>query len=363
MKVYEIISEGNLSSLLGRGAELVGKALGRDKKDLIKSAGEQAASWAKSSGKSIEDAATSIFQRYNSILTNAMKAPENAGKSVEQVAKELNIHPMYADPKTAKQIANAGYAVKSAGVAGKLAKGMLSPALLTAWNLYELTGPITEYNQQIKRAQQQGWDQPTYQAYVNRQATILVASEAKLLTTAIIGRVISGVAGRALGLAFPKLGSFISKLGPTVALTYFGTEERRQQLAAGLLSILGPEVMDSIGAVISPFTEQLRNWNPISSTPTSGGSSSSVGTTNPTKQDISNTSSNPPANQDYDYDPHGISQGSTTAMGRQMYTNNSKAVNNYDVTGWVTKPGKPGFIQDPNNPANFLPKPAGWTGN
>jgi hypothetical protein len=50
-----------------------------------------------------------------------------------------------------------------------------------------------------------------------------------------------------------------------------------------------------------------------------------------------------------------------TKMGRKMWSVDPLEVNNYDITGWIQKPGDPRSIVDPKNPANFLPKPDTYT--
>ena len=44
-----------------------------------------------------------------------------------------------------------------------------------------------------------------------------------------------------------------------------------------------------------------------------------------------------------------------------MWSVDPNAVNNYDITGWVQKPGDPHSIVDPKDPSRFLPKPDTYT--
>jgi hypothetical protein len=398
MKVYEVISENNLDEGLGnllyKGIGALGKAVtGRlgSKTEFAEKAGEYIASIAKSRGISVARAAEQVFATPTPAQEQAISRAVRSGFSREKAMERLGLqtHPYYSDAAIkAKAISHAEsmpgrellgkIGIKSGGdLAFTAAKYSLN-----AWGIYELWGPWSDYKKQVelgqKKLESREWDQATFQAWVNRQTTILIGNEARLLTAAVIGKVFSGVAGKLIGAAFPRVGAIVSKLGPAAALTYFGTQESRESLAAGILSVMGPEVTDYIGGVLSPFTEKLRSLDPTggNTIPAAGSAAApqDLTTGNTAKQDIGSTST--PANgagttaTDEPYDPHKASASQMsgsgsgkTAMGRKMYYNDPNTINNYDITGWISKPGQPTFIQDPKNPANFLPKPSGWTPN
>jgi len=88
------------------------------------------------------------------------------------------------------------------------------------------------------------------------------------------------------------------------------------------------------------------------------------------KQDIDSTSTPGKTNAEPNAEPGGKAKPSdapttskpyVTPKGRKMYSNDPLALRNYDITGWVRKPGQPGWIMDPKYPSDMLQEPPGWT--
>jgi len=381
MKVYEIISEQTahegLLSMIGKGAQAVTGMFKGGKAEFLKDAGEEALTIARKTGKSFDQAATDLFAKKQREVANYAKRYK---VSPEEAARQLDVHPSYLKPPAGieKEVAKKAAAAKGAETLTKFGiKGswdLLGKAIkgtVTLWGLYEMVEPLLEFREQMSNAQSQvdsgKWSQENYQAALNQQTAILIAKMAALMVSGGIFKLLSSPLRGPLMSKIPGLATVLAG-GQNAVSTWVNNESNSSAIAAFVANEI-PGMADLVGGALSPFMKPLLKYSgagsgaPSGATPSSG-AAAPAGTTSGTngttaQQDIDSTSSTPAAGASAtgDIDPN----TGKTKMGRKMWSVDPNAVNNYDITGWVQKPGDPHSIVDPKDPSRFLPKPDTYT--
>jgi len=387
MKVYEIISEQTaheskgIVSMIGQGAQAVAGLFKGGKAEFIKDAGQEAMNIARKTGKSFDQAAENLFAKKQKEVANYAKKYK---VSPEEAARQLDVHPIYLKPPAgiAKEVADEAKEAKGletlakVGVKGKWdLLGKTIEGTVTAWGLYELVKPLLEFREQMVNAQSQvdsgKWTQENYQAALNQQTAILIAKMAALMVSGGIFNLLASPLRGPLMKKIPGLATVLIG-GQNAILTWVNNESNSSAIAAFVANEI-PGMADLVGGALSPFMKPLLKYSfagsgtPSGATPSSG-AAAPAGTTSGTntntsgttaQQDIGSTSSTPAAGSSAtgDIDP----KTGKTKMGRKMWSVDPLEVNNYDITGWIQKPGDPHSIVDPKNPANFLPKPDTYT--
>jgi hypothetical protein len=398
MKVYEIISEDAKTGLLKKaggwlvnklGGGVITKAMG--KSEFIDAEAHAIANLAKTRGVSVAKAMQMSRQEELDAIKYSIKRMNTQIKPAElerqAQAELLSRKPHLSDPAVLSKIEKqAGTqsginALEKTGEFGEKvwATGMFG---LKAWGLWEMWGPpLMDYREAMANAKANldsgAWNQSKYDYVENQQLSTLIGRlGAALLITSVPAMLVNNQLTR--GILGKHLGGILD-LGTTAGVIAFrrwlNQDNNADAIAAVMMndyvagngSIMGNPI-PGLGSVAAGFKNQITGGvkaDPSKVKPQAGGGqdASPASTTNPSavgatkaKQDIASTSITP-ANQGNTSTP-GTGK---TAMGRKMWSDDPLAINNYDITGWVSKPGNPNFIQDPKNPANFLPKPDGWT--
>jgi hypothetical protein len=390
MKVYEIIAEdaktgiltkaaGWLTNKLGGGA--ISKAMGKG--EFIEAEANAIANLAKSHGVSVAKAMQMSRKKeldsikYSIKLMNPRIKPAELERQAQ--AELLSIKPHLSDPSVLSKIERqAGtqsginalsHVGEKLGIAGKAVDAAVHTAL-TAWAIYAFYKPWSEFKENMEAAQHnlsKGWTRDNYQHALNEQTTILITKWGALLAGGLIAKVFSGPLGKLIGVGLPAVGAIVSRLGPAAAYTYLSSKENSEGIAAFIANNI-PEVSQYIGGLLSPFLQPLTNLaDPDKAAldapgKTGGGANASpAGTTTGGKQDIDSTSTPGKNNSASSKDAPTTSKPYITPKGRKMYSNDPLALRNYDITGWVRKPGQPGWIMNPNDKTDILQEPPGWT--
>lgn len=425
MKVYEIISENQVdeawyTGLLNRGlSKVAGKVAGKmmSKADFIEREAGVVANLARSRGISMADALAQheagkaqAVKKYMSDAIAAAKKAKQPAPNMAVLQKEAEeaagIHPTFSkDASIQRKIIAKAEETHGAAIAGKVGEfggkawsaGMLG---LKGWGLYEMWWPpLSDYRESMANAKAKldsgEWNQAKFDYVENQQLSILIGRlGAALLITTVPAMLVNNKITRAI--LGKHLGGILD-LGTTAGVIAFRSWLNRDDNAdsiaaimmndyvAGNAQIMGnpiPGLGSMAAALKHKITGDITADPNAAKTGAGGGADTSPATTTTgatgtpgAKQDIASTSTGiTPGNHGDAPEPgaapnttpsHGdapVAAGpGTTTMGRKMWSNDPMAINNYDITGWQTMPGKPGFIQDPNNRANFLPKPPNWT--
>ena len=256
-------------------------------------------------------------------------------------------------------------------------EGLVGTAIwggLAIWGIKELFAPVIRFYDVMSKIDK---NSPNYQATLDKQTGILILDMGAMF----VGGKLVGALFKSLGLLtrFPVFGNFIKKLGINEFRTWLNDKENADSIAAAILMhcdkvpIIGGLIKQA-EHVISPFLEPIIDIGKQVSNVTSQDGDSENGTApagtttdkpnNSAKKDIDSTSSPTPQQGKTgnnttkpEIDPN----TGMTSLGRKMWSTDPNAVKNYDITGWVQKPGQPGFIQDPKDPSRFLPKPYTYT--
>jgi hypothetical protein len=280
-------------------------------------------------------------------------------------------------------------ATNAAGKVGGFAlayKGLT--AGLTAWGLYEMWAPpLQDYWESMDNAKANldsgSWSIENYHHEENKQlstligrlgAALLITSVPAMmlnnkLTRALLGKYLGGV----LGLTMPAAVIFVRK--------WLNRDDNADGIAAimmndyiaGNAQVMGTPI-PGLGSLAAKAKQAI--MGDVSADPSKAGAdtdsrgSAPAGTTTgrsePSgdradtngKQDIDSTSSGgKPSKPTDNKKPNAVPD---TAVGRKMWDSDPNAVRNFDITGWVTTPGKDNFIMDPKNPNRILPKPIDW---
>lgn len=393
MKIYEIIAEDAKSGILAKGAGWLVNKLGggaitkaMGKGEFIEAEAHAIANLAKSRGVSVAKAMQMSRKEELDSIKYSIKRMNTRIKPAdlerEAQAELLSRKPHLADPAVVSKIERqAGtqsgmnaiaHVGEKLGVAGKVVDAAVHTAL-TAWAIYSFYKPWSEFKENMEAAQHnlsKGWTKENYQHALNEQTTILIAKWGALLAGGLIAKVFSGPLGKLISVGLPSVGAIVSRLGPAAAYKYLGSKENSEGIAAFIANSI-PEVSQYIGGLLSPFLQPLSNLadpekaalDAPGKTGGGGATASPAGTTTSGKQDIDSTSTPGKNNSATSSDAPTTSKPYVTPSGRKMYSNDPLALRNYDITGWVRKPGQPGWIMNPADKTDILQEPPGWTPN
>jgi hypothetical protein len=392
MKIHEIISENQtegVDNLVVRGLKAplkaIGKFFGSDRSQLVKMLANDLAARGKWAGAATPKEAYKLAKDAGPIAHRLVKSDPQILADAAREANKVRAPSLWNKITGASKGSSAVNAAGKSGLAGKAWQAGVYG--LQAWGLYEMWAPpLQDYYESMDIAKANldsgAWNKENYHNEENKQLSALIGRlGAALLITSVPALLINNKLTRAI------LGKYLGgilAMGTAGGVLYFrkwlNREDNADKIAAIMMNdyIAGNgEIMGNpipgLGSIAAKAKQAImgdveadpskakpdRSDSSDSQAPAGGQNTSPAGTTTGNtngKQDIASTSIAP------------ADKGSTatpgtgkTAMGRKMWSDDPLAINNYDITGWVSKPGKPGFIQDPKNPANFLPKPDGWT--
>jgi hypothetical protein len=257
---------------------------------------------------------------------------------------------------------------------------------LMAWGLYEMWAPpLSDYWTSMDNAKANldsgAWTKENYRHEENKQLSTLIGRlGAALLITSVPAMLVNNKATRFLLGKY--IGGFVGLATPA-AVIYFrqwlNRDDNADRIAAVMMNdyVAGnAEMMGTpipgLGSLAAKAKREIAgdvSADPSAATGANGGQSASpAGATAGAagKQDIDSTSTPgktnaEPGGKAKPSDAPTTSKPYVTPKGRKMYSNDPLALRNYDITGWVRKPGQPGWIMDPKDPSDMLQEPPGWT--
>jgi len=390
MKVNEIISEGGFISGIGDVAVGASKLASKIKnysvikslmygsdREFIEKAADELASLAKSNttltnSKTPVQAALDIkrAQLQNQIDTGiyqAKKLAKNSQKSDEDLAKEImqreGIDSRFFDAKLEdKLVSNAKQRLimKHFGAEGDIidwaTKGGIVKKALQGWGFYELYQPYKDYadnmeiaDQYLKAGPPKGFTQEQYNAYQNKQMSLMLGRMGALLLVDAVTRsdilvrklkewkLIAPAVDTVTLIANGRLKHWINTPGVTESIaTLMMSDIVAGNTDIGLPGIgrLGVAARDSLRSVIglSPRGQQSdAGAQPSTATPGS-------------QQSINNTSSAPQNTTQ-------ANTGSSSSVGTSTGP---------DLSKYVQRSDNPNLIWDPSRPLSIMLKPPGW---
>jgi hypothetical protein len=286
----------------------------------------------------------------------------------------------------ASKLPAAGEEVAKRGGFALAYKGLT--AGLTAWGLYEMWAPpLQDYWESMDNAKANldsgSWSIENYHHEENKQLSTLIGRlGAALLITSVPAMMLNNKLTRALlgeylgpvlGLAMPAAVIYVRKwlnrddnadgIAAIMMNDYIaGNAQAFGTPIPGLGSLAAKFKQQFVGDAVadpSKATDKLDRQGTAPSGTTTGQADPAGNKTNANgKQDIDSTSSGgKPGKPTDNKKPNAVPD---TAVGRKMWDSDPNAVRNFDITGWVTTPGKDNFIMDPKNPNRILPKPIDW---
>jgi hypothetical protein len=256
--------------------------------------------------------------------------------------------------------ADAAGSVKNKLVDWYKSRGVINTAL-TGLNLYELYPPWADFTDHMEGAaqdRQAGKLSPEqYQRALDQETGILITKWAELI-------LVPGMISKLLGSPFKshlnkdtKFSLFIKGASTLAVRNWLNSSDNAKWIAVNFGQFLGNyfpgivQIFEHVLGTVNPWFPS----DPVKSQPDANQGTAGQGTT------VDQTST-PPADQPnadglFPIDP----KTGKTPSGRQYYYWDPNKRHNIDVTDWVTGP-TPAFIQDPQDHAQIMPKPAWWRG-
>ena len=268
---------------------------------------------------------------------------------------------------------------------------------LQAWGLYEMWAPpLKDYWESMDIAKANldsgAWTIENYHHEENKQLSTLIGrlGTALLITSvpammfnnkitrAFLGKYLGGI----LGLATPAAVIYFRKwlnrddnadnIAAVMMNDYIaGNAEVMGTPIPGLGSLAAKAKQAIMGDVEADPSKATDGKNKQDTSPTGTTTTGKTSTNTPGKQDIDSTAGTGTASGNSTGTKPGVDpknpDGSPTSSpyitpkGRKMYSNDPLALRNYDITGWVRKPGQPGWIMNPADKTDILQEPPGWT--
>ena len=393
MKVNEIISEGGFISGIGDVAVGASKLASKIKnysvikslmygsdREFIEKAADELASLAKSNttltnSKTPVQAALDIkrAQLQNQIDTGiyqARKLAKNSQKSDEDLAKEImqreGIDSRFFDAKLeGKLVSNAKQRLimKHFGAEGDIidwaTKGGIVKKALQGWGFYELYQPYKDYadnmeiaDQYLKAGPPKGFTQEQYNAYQNKQMSLMLGRMgALLLVDAVLrGPVLLGKLKdwKLLGLEVGDPGTLIASgwlkhLINTPGVTDSIATLMMNDIVAGNTDIGLPGIGSSAVAARDSLRSKI-GLSPIGQQSDAGAGAQPSTATPGSQQSINNTSSAPQNTTQ-------ANTGSSSSVGTSTGP---------DLSKYVQRSDNPNLIWDPSRPLSIMLKPPGW---
>jgi len=389
MKIYEIISENQTEGVDGivtRLAKLpfksIGKAFNSERSQLVAKLADRLALQGRYAGAATPREALKAAKRLGPV---ANKMVRDDPQILADAAREAN---KVRNPSLWNKMTGASRGASSTAAGGEkfftaynvAAKGLM------AWGLYELWAPpLSDYWTSMDNAKANldsgKWTKENYRHEENKQLSTLIGRlGAALLITGVPAWMMNNKATRYLLGKY--IGGFVGLSVPAAVIFFrqwLNRDDNADRIAAVMMNdyVAGnAEMMGTpipgLGSLAAKAKREIAgdvSADPSAATGANGGQSASpAGATAGAagKQDIDSTSTPGKTNAE----PNGKAKPSdapttskpyVTPKGRKMYSNDPLALRNYDITGWVRKPGQPGWIMDPKDPSDMLQEPPGWT--
>jgi hypothetical protein len=402
MKIYEIISEnqnegadGILKLVAKAPFKAIGKFFGSSRSELVIKLADELASRGKWAGAATPAEAYKLAKGLGPVAQKLVKSDPQILADAARQANKVRAPSLWNKLTGASKLPAAGEEVAKRGGFALAYKGLT--AGLTAWGLYEMWAPpLQDYWESMDNAKANldsgSWSIENYHHEENKQlstligrlgAALLITSVPAMmlnnkLTRALLGKYLGGV----LGLAMPAAVIYVRKwlnrddnadgIAAIMMNDYIaGNGEIAGEPIPGLGSLAAKAKQAIMGDVTADPSKAKsdKGSQDVSPSGTTGGKQEpgdAGGTQSGGKQDIDSTSTGgktdkPATGKSKPTDAPTTSKPYITPKGRKMYTNDPLALRNYDITGWVRKPGQPGWIMDPKDPTDILQEPPGWT--
>lgn len=392
MKIHEIISEnqtegadGILKLAAKAPFKAIGKFFGSSRSELVAKIADRLAIKGKWAGAATPAEAYAAAKRLGPVAQKLVKDDPQILADATRAANKVRAPSLWNKLTGASKSASST-AAKTGGFAIAY-KGLLLG--LQGWGLYEMWAPpLKDYWESMDNAKANldsgAWSIENYHHEENKQLSTLIGRlGAALLITSVPALIINNKLTRAV------LGKYLGgvlALGTAGGVLYFrkwlNREDNADRIAAVMMNDyiagngeIAGEPIPGLGSLAAKAKQAIMGdvtADPSKASKTTnangGQDSSPTGTTTGAngKQDIDSTSTPGKANTA----PNGkikpsdsptTSKPYVTPKGRKMYSNDPLALRNYDITGWIRKPGQPGWIMDPKDPTDILQEPPGWT--
>ena len=413
MKIHEIISEDAKTGLLTKaggwlvnklGGGAITKAMG--KSEFIDAEAHAIANLAKTRGVSVATAMQMSHKEEMDTIRYSIKRMNPRIKPAELEtqarAELLSRKPHMADASVISKIeqkAGIQSGINALGKAGEVAGKAWQAGVygLQAWGLYEMWAPpLKDYWESMGIAKANldsgAWSIENYHHEENKQlstligrlgAALLITSVPALLlnnklTRAILGKYLGGILamGTAGGVLYLRKWLNRDDNADNIAAVMMndyiaGNAEVMGTPIPGLGSLAAKAKQAIMGDVEADPSKATDGKNKQDTSPTGTTTTGNTSTNTPGKQDIDSTAGTGTASGNSTGTKPGVDpknpDGSPTSSpyitpkGRKMYSNDPLALRNYDITGWVRKPGQPGWIMNPADKTDILQEPPGWT--
>ena len=406
MKITEIIAENqveSVDSIIARGLKApfkaIGKFFGSDRSQLVKHLADNLAARGRWAGAATPAEAYKLAKQAGPV---AQKLAKSDPQILADAAREAN---KVRDPSLWNKITGASKGASAATdvAAGKIGKGGFALAYtglswgLQAWGLYEMWAPpLKDYWESMDIAKANldsgAWTIENYHHEENKQlstligrlgAALLITSVPALMvnnkiTRALLGKYIGGFVGLATPAAVIYFRKWLNRddnadnIAAVMMNDYIaGNAEVMGTPIPGLGSLAAKAKQAIMGDVEADPSKATDGKNKQDTSPTGTTTTGKTSTNTPGKQDIDSTAGTGTASGNSTGTKPGVDpknpDGSPTSSpyitpkGRKMYSNDPLALRNYDITGWVRKPGQPGWIMNPADKTDILQEPPGWT--
>jgi hypothetical protein len=391
MKIHEIISEnqtegadGILKLAAKAPLKAIGKFFGSSRSELVAKIADRLAIKGKWAGAATPAEAYAAAKRLGPVAQKLVRDDPQILADATRAANKVRAPSLW-NKLTGASKGASSTAAKTGGFAIAY-KGLLLG--LQGWGLYEMWAPpLQDYWESMDNAKANldsgAWNIENYHHEENKQLSTLIGRlGAALLITSVPALLINNKLTRAV------LGKYLGgvlALGTAGGVLYFrkwlNREDNADNIAAimmndyiaGNAQVMGQPI-PGLGSLAAKAKQAIMgdvSADPSKANTGKGGQDASpTGTTTSTpdttankpdttgKKDIDSTSSggktNNPVNNKK---PNAVPD---TAVGRKMWDSDPNAVRNFDITGWVTKPGMDNFIMDPKDKFRVLPKPVDW---
>jgi len=393
MKIHEIISENQtegVDSLVTRLAKAplkaIGKFFGSSRSELVVKLADELAARGKWAGAATPAEAYKLAKGLGPVAQKLVKSDPQILADAARQANKVRAPSLWNKLTGASKLPAAGEEVAKRGGFAMAYNGLV--AGLTAWGWYEMWAPpLQDYWESMDNAKANldsgAWTIENYHHEENKQLSTLIGRlGAALLITSVPAMLLNNKLTRALlGKHLGGLLGLSVPMGAIYFRKWLNREDNADKIAAimmndyiaGNAQVMGTPI-PGLGSLAAKAKQAI--MGDVSADPSKAGAdtdsrgSAPAGTTTgrsePSgdradtngKQDIDSTSSGgKPSKPTDNKKPNAVPD---TAVGRKMWDSDPNAVRNFDITGWVTTPGKDNFIMDPKNPNRILPKPIDW---